>query len=121
MAVAFRYKQVDDVKLSSAAMFYLIMFEPDFKGFVRRSPPASALRGKGVPMKKRASKIEALEFILIFVAASQEWADALIVDNAAAGALGMFQLTYRFILLALQAAAIAGFAILMAACIKAFA
>jgi hypothetical protein len=76
---------------------------------------------EGRPDEKRASKNEALEFMSIFVATSQDWADALIVNNAAAGALGMFHLAYRFILIALQAAAIAGFAILMAACIKAFA
>ena len=75
----------------------------------------------GFDNKTRASEDEALAMDIDVTAVNQECVDALIFDNAAAGALGMFHSAYRLILLALQTALIAGLAILMAAGIKIFA
>jgi hypothetical protein len=87
--------------------------------------PASSRNGgpppDGCAKIIRASENEALVIDIDFTAVNQECADALIINNAAAGALGMFHSAYRLILLALQAASIAGLAILMAAAIKIFA
>ena len=101
------------------------MFQGDFKGFVKKVPHAPSWDGgpppDGFAKTIRASKDEALVINIDFTAINQEFADVLIVNNAAAGALGMFHSAYRLILLALQAALIAGLAILMTAAVKIFA
>ena len=95
------------------------------RGLFKKVPHAPPWDGgpppDGFAKTIRASKDEALVIDIDFTAVNQEFADALIVNNAAAGALGMFHSAYRLILLALQAALIAGLAILMAAGIKRFA
>jgi hypothetical protein len=55
---------------------------------------------------------------LILAAVYQECADALIFNDAAAGTLGMFHPAYRLVFLALQTAAIARLAVLMATLIE---
>jgi len=101
------------------------MFQGDFKEFVLQAlhAPSSDVGPPpdGFDNKTRASEDEALAVDIDVTALNQERADALIFDNAAAGALGMFHSAYRLILLALQTALIAGLAILMAAAIKIFA